>query len=96
MLTAGLFASACGSDEVAQQTAATTRAVERDAPDIETERDVTPGAEPSPAATPDEAAPIELSEDPLFFGEYASLAGEPVDLAEYAGEDVVLWFWAPW
>lgn len=25
-----------------------------------------------------------------------SLEGEPVALADYAGQDVMLWFWAPW
>lgn len=56
-----------------------------------------------PAATEPEAAEVEEAEveqaaeqDPLFFGEFASLEGASVNLADYAGQDVVLWFWAPW
>lgn len=29
-------------------------------------------------------------------GEFATISGETVDLAGFAGSDVVLWFWAPW
>lgn len=29
-------------------------------------------------------------------GEFAALDGSSVDLAELRGQDVVLWFWAPW
>jgi len=29
-------------------------------------------------------------------GEFATLDGTSVDLAELQGQDVVLWFWAPW
>lgn len=29
-------------------------------------------------------------------GEFATLGGGSIDLAELQGEDVVLWFWAPW
>lgn len=25
-----------------------------------------------------------------------TVRGEPVDGADYAGQDLVLWFWAPW
>ena len=28
--------------------------------------------------------------------EFATLSGETIDLASLQGEDVVLWFWAPW
>ncbi len=29
-------------------------------------------------------------------GEFATMSGDTVDLATFAGSDVVLWFWAPW
>ena len=29
-------------------------------------------------------------------GEFATLDGASVDLAALEGQDVVLWFWAPW
>lgn len=25
-----------------------------------------------------------------------TIAGDTIDLADYAGEDLVVWFWAPW
>ncbi len=28
--------------------------------------------------------------------EFSTLAGETIDLASLQGQDVVLWFWAPW
>ncbi len=38
----------------------------------------------------------EAADGPLLSGEFTTLAGETIDLAEFQGEDVVLWFWAPW
>ncbi len=32
----------------------------------------------------------------LLSGEFETVRGESIDLAELAGEDVVFWFWAPW
>lgn len=32
----------------------------------------------------------------VLFGEFVSISGETIDLAEIEGNDVVLWFWAPW
>jgi len=32
----------------------------------------------------------------VFDGEFATLDGGSVNLAEFEGQDVVLWFWAPW
>ncbi|MGI9598172.1 MAG: hypothetical protein ACR2QK_18560 [Acidimicrobiales bacterium] len=29
-------------------------------------------------------------------GQYATLGGGSIDLADLQGQDVVLWFWAPW
>jgi hypothetical protein len=37
---------------------------------------------------------IEVSADGSFTA--TSLSGEPVALSDYAGQDVMLWFWAPW
>lgn len=36
------------------------------------------------------------AEAALLAGEFETLAGTTVDLADFQGEDVVLWFWAPW
>lgn len=29
-------------------------------------------------------------------GQFPTLDGGSIDLAEFEGQDVVLWFWAPW
>ena len=44
------------------------------------------------ADTPAAAVPAEES----LSGEFTALDGTTVDLATLQGEDVVLWFWAPW
>ncbi len=32
----------------------------------------------------------------VFSGEFQTLSGETFDLGSLEGQDVVLWFWAPW
>ena len=32
----------------------------------------------------------------LFSGDFVDLNGEAIDFASLEGQDVVLWFWAPW
>ncbi len=32
----------------------------------------------------------------VFDGSFIDLNGETVDFASYEGQDVVLWYWAPW
>ena len=34
--------------------------------------------------------------DRFLIDEFETLSGETIDLASLQGEDVVLWFWAPW
>ncbi|MEL6985333.1 MAG: hypothetical protein AAFO29_23070, partial [Actinomycetota bacterium] len=48
--------------------------------------------------TDDAAAPAEETSDTgsTFQGVFPTLDGGSVDLAEFDGQDVVLWFWAPW
>jgi hypothetical protein len=38
---------------------------------------------------------VALDEDPLS-GVVPTVDGGTVDLATFAGEDLVVWFWAPW
>ena len=33
---------------------------------------------------------------PAPFGQVATVGGEALDGAEYAGDSLALWFWAPW
>jgi hypothetical protein len=33
---------------------------------------------------------------PPLEGEFTTLDGGSIDLAQLQGQDVVLWFWAPW
>lgn len=32
----------------------------------------------------------------VYGGDFVDLNGQTIDLASYEGQDVVLWFWAPW
>lgn len=49
-----------------------------------------------------ESEPVVVEEGPadsppsLLTGEFATLAGSSIDLGSLEGQDVVLWFWAPW
>ncbi|MEM7339885.1 MAG: hypothetical protein AAF467_14620 [Actinomycetota bacterium] len=41
--------------------------------------------------------PVETAAAPgLLAGEVATVNGETIDLGSLEGQDVVLWFWAPW
>ena len=68
--------------------------------------------EASPAISPDVTIPVAVSEsgrNPAYGGgnggiplvdalsvSLPTVGGEPVDVSQYLGQDVVLWFWAPW
>lgn len=54
-----------------------------------------PGADPEPVAEPEPTAAEPAADGPLAFNA-VDLNGANVDLAEFSGEPVVLWFWAPW
>ncbi len=47
-------------------------------------------------ATVEQAEAVEETQDSLLVDEFATLAAATIDLADLEGEDVVLWFWAPW
>jgi thiol-disulfide isomerase/thioredoxin len=79
---AGCAAAETAVDEPAVEAPAPEPAVEAPAPEASAE-----------APTPD--APTDAADSPLAFTA-VDIAGQPVDLAELAGEPVVLWFWAPW
>ena len=40
--------------------------------------------------------PVAAASAPALDGEFATLAGSSIDLGSLEGQDVVLWFWAPW
>jgi hypothetical protein len=44
----------------------------------------------------DDATSTTQGEPSLLTGEFETLAGASFDLGSLEGEDVVLWFWAPW
>lgn len=79
-LGAMLTLAACGGG--AADTTATDAPAETTAPAAE--------AETNEAA---DAAPV--ADSPLS-GEFTTVSGQTIDLANFQGEDVVLWFWAPW
>ena len=91
---AGIGALAgCGGVEVSvsRDTAATTSAAEAPAT---TSGGTDTGAAAEPAATTAPVAQETRAEILLLEG--ALLDGQQFDLAAAAGNDVLLWFWAPW
>ncbi len=51
------------------------------------------GVAPAPGAASDGEAP---GTQALLSGEFTTTSGATIDLASLEGQDVVLWFWAPW
>ncbi|WP_419862528.1 hypothetical protein [Candidatus Poriferisodalis sp.] len=82
----------CGSVEVSvsRDTAATTSAAEAPAT---TAGGTDTAAAAEPAAT---AAAAQENRAEILLLEGALLDGQQFDLAATAGNDVLLWFWAPW
>ncbi|MDE0134250.1 MAG: hypothetical protein OXM54_05360 [Acidimicrobiaceae bacterium] len=82
----------CGSVEVSvsRDTAATTSVAEAPAT---TAGGTETGAAAEPAAT---AAVAQENRAEILLLEGALLDGQQFDLAATAGNDVLLWFWAPW
>ena len=78
--TFGIIAAACGGGT----TASTSDAIEAQSTSDVAETEGTSDSSDAPAATSD-----------LFAGDFVDLRGETVNLAEYEGQDVVLWYWAP-
>lgn len=46
--------------------------------------------------TGDSASSASVPEAELLAFEAETIAGDAVDVSEYAGSDLVIWFWAPW
>lgn len=65
-----------------------------DAP-VDTESPEETGEAGEPAAVEPPAPEVPALPEELR-GVLASTTGEQIDLASFRGEDVVLWFWAPW
>jgi hypothetical protein len=86
-LIAVVAVSACGDDRV-QQTAAPGAAVTAPAP---TAASTTP-ATTTPAATTATSTPV-VPQSLAFTA--PRVGGGTIDLADYAGTPVLLWFWAP-
>ena len=64
-------------------------------PETTTATEETVAEEPAVTTTePAVAEPVPVS--PLFQGDFIDLNGESIDLASFEGQDVVLWYWAPW
>ena len=92
----GLAATSCG-------TSAETTAPSTVAPST-TATTASPAAAPEPdPASPATAAPVttdDVTSEPLLVpelaGTFPTSDGSSIDLATLQGEDVVLWFWAPW
>jgi len=48
------------------------------------------------SATAAAEVPSEEAPPHILSGTFETVAGPEIDLAEFQGKDVVLWFWAPW
>ncbi len=48
------------------------------------------------AAVEPSAAETTESVGQALSGEFETISGATIDLADFDGRDVVLWFWAPW
>jgi hypothetical protein len=85
-----LLAAACGGES--------SDVVALDADPVEAAADV--AADDSSAddssTTDDEAAAAPEGPSSVLVGEFDTLGGDTIDLASLDGQDVVLWFWAPW
>ncbi len=59
-----------------------------------------PDASAAPAATTadagDATGDAPAVQASLLEGSFTTTAGETIDLAQFQGQDVVLWYWAPW
>jgi len=92
--TAMLVAAACGGAATD-----TTSSAASDTPVTETSvaGENTDAAEATPDTSASEtAAPEAAATDSILVGEYPTMDGQTIDLASLQGNDVVLWFWAPW
>lgn len=87
----GMLAVACGTSERTGP-AASTGGTETDA--AQSGGTDAAGADAAGVETTT-AEPAEAADSPLT-GEFETLAGTTLDLASLQGQDVVLWFWAPW
>ena len=53
-------------------------------------------ATPAPAATADAVGDAPAAPASLLVDQFTTVSGETIDLANFQGQDVVLWYWAPW
>lgn len=48
------------------------------------------------AAAADAAGDAPVAQASLLSGSFTTTTGETIDLGQFEGQDVVLWYWAPW
>lgn len=103
VVTVAMVVSACSSTDADEAVAADSAPAEvatteptPSAADDATTTQATAAGTSSTAGAPDTTTTSGAVQDPLFFGDFTTLDGATVDLADFAGQDVVLWFWAPW
>lgn len=92
LLAAALFLAACGGANA--ETATSQPNVDAAAPQAATEPEA-----PEGVAEPDAAPEVVAEPDAppaLLSGTFETLDGDTIDLGSLEGQDVVLWFWAPW
>lgn len=86
LLSAALVAGACGSDpQVAESSEAATAAPA-----------TTQGSEEPSASSEESPAPSEESPQAGSTEVLSTISGGQIDFGSLQGQDVLLWFWAPW
>ena len=90
---------AVATTSVATTTEAPPEQVAEDPSDDEAPTDEATETEPAQEAAPDSSttdAQSAPNPDSPLNGTFATVGGQSIDLATLQGQDVVLWFWAPW
>ena len=104
LTVAGLIAAACGSgsstadvDLSSGNSAPSTAAQEPRSDDREGTQSVVPTSE-APVASDTVAPSTDPPPDTSNYPQFTSVTSDGVafDSLDYAGQDVLLWFWAPW
>lgn len=100
LAAATLALAACGSDDPSTVDAAPPTE-ESPAGDASPSDQSSGGSGDAESGAADDDAPATGGDDapadtgPLT-GTFATVDGDMIDLGDFAGQDVILWFWAPW
>lgn len=92
-LAVALVAAACGG---ATQGVDTATAADADSDVSDAPASPSQAAAPAPAEAVAEEAVVEAAPASELFGTFETIGAGQLDFGTLEGQDVVLWFWAPW